>query len=73
MAKMARSARGRIVNFDLIAIRQQLANAPAPVAVSARREYIDDKEAGRPVKDTFLDPINISMGESPDEFENSNE
>jgi len=73
MGKIARSARGEIVDFDLIAIRQQLASAPPPVEVSARREYIDNKEAGRPMKDTILNPISISgEGDGDDEFENPN-
>ena len=73
MGKIARSARGEIVDFDLIAIRQQLASAPPPVEVSARREYIDNKEAGRPMKDTILNPISVSgEGDGDDEFENPN-
>jgi hypothetical protein len=72
MGKMARSARGEIVDFDLIAIRQQLASAPPPVEVSTRREYIDNKEAGRPVKDTLLNPVSVSGEGGDDEFENSN-
>ena len=73
MGKMARSARGEIVDFDLIAIRQQLASAPPPVEVSTRREYIDNKEAGRPVKDSILNPISVSDSASDeDDFENTN-
>ena len=72
MAKMARSARGQLVDFDVIAIRQQLANAPAPVEVSTRREYIDNKEAGRPLKDGILNPISVASEMDSDEFENVN-
>jgi hypothetical protein len=72
MGKIARSARGEIVDFDLIAIRQQLASAPPPVEVSARREYIDNKEAGRPMKDTILNPVSVSGDGGDDEFENPN-
>lgn len=71
MSKIARSARGEVVDFDLIAIRQQLASAPPPVEVSTRREYIDNKEAGRPVRDTLLNPVSVS-GEGDDEFDNPN-
>ena len=71
MGKMARSARGEIVDFDLIAIRQQLASAPPPVEVSTRREYIDNKEAGRPLKeDTLLKPISVN-GVSSEEFDDN--
>jgi hypothetical protein len=72
MGKMARSARGEIVDFDLIAIRQQLANAVPTVEVSSRREYIDNKEAGRPAKESILNPISVAGDASTDEFENSN-
>lgn len=74
MAKLARSARGEVVDFDLIAIRQQLASAPPPVEVSARREYIDNKEAGRPIRDTILNPVNVSGSSDSfeEDFENPN-
>lgn len=74
MAKLARSARGQIVDFDLIAIRQQLASSPPPVEVSARREYIDNKEAGRPQRDTLLSPVNVAgaAGVDEEDFENPN-
>lgn len=44
MAKQVRSARGELVDFDLLVIKQQLATAPAPVSVSNRRKYIDEKD-----------------------------
>lgn len=73
MARMARSARGEVVDFDLIAIRQQLASAPPPIEVTSRREYIDNKEAGRPLKDTILNPISVSDTGGADEFDLSDE
>lgn len=73
MGKIARSARGQVVDFDLIAIRQQLASAPPPVEVSTRRDYIDTKEAGRQVRDTLLDPIKVAdSASSAEEFDNPN-
>lgn len=44
MSKFARSARGEIVDFDLIAIKQQLAMKPVPVGVDERRRFIDEKD-----------------------------
>ncbi len=41
MSKTARSARGDVVDFDLLAIKQQLALKPVPVGVDARRKFID--------------------------------
>jgi hypothetical protein len=44
MAKQARSARGQVVDFDLLAIKQQLATQPGPVGVNQRRKFIDEKD-----------------------------
>lgn len=47
MSKKARSARGEVVDFDLLAIKQQLATTPVPVSVDQRRKFIDEKEGGK--------------------------
>ena len=44
MSKRSRSARGQIVDFDLLAIKQQLAVKPVPVSVNERREFIDSRD-----------------------------
>lgn len=44
MTRKARSARGDLVDFDLLAIKQQLATTPVPVAVDQRRKFIDEKD-----------------------------
>ena len=44
MTRKARSARGDLVDFDLLAIKQQLATTPVPVAVNQRRKFIDEKD-----------------------------
>lgn len=43
MSKQARSARGEVIDFDLLAIKQQLASSPTPVSVNQRRKFIDEK------------------------------
>ena len=53
MAKKARSARGEIVDFDLLAIKQQLATTPVPVGVNARRKFIDEKD-GIKTRENFI-------------------
>lgn len=68
MAKLARSARGEVVDFDLIQIRQQLAEAPPTIDVANRRQYIDSKESGKPM-DALLRPIGVTDSSSTDEFE----
>ena len=44
MPRIVRSARGELVDFDLIAIANQLAAAPPPVSVNERRQFIDEKD-----------------------------
>lgn len=39
----ARSAKGEVVDFDLLRIKQQIASAPKPATVSARENYVDKK------------------------------
>jgi hypothetical protein len=73
MSKVARSARGQQVDFDLIAIRQQLAMAPTSVEVSARRNYIDNKDISRKDNSSPLSPIIIGGDTIEDEFENIDE
>lgn len=44
MAKLVRSARGQFVDFELLAIKQQLASAPIPKKVEERKVAIDEKD-----------------------------
>lgn len=44
MAKLIRSAKGELVDFQLLAIKQQLASAPVPKAVEQRKQAIDIKD-----------------------------
>lgn len=43
MSKAVRSARGELVDFDLLKIKQQIATAPKPTNVAARESFIDQK------------------------------
>ncbi len=47
MAKIGISARGERVDFEVLAIKQALANAPQPTSVDARRQFIDSRENAR--------------------------
>lgn len=38
-----KSMRGEIVDFDLIQIKQQIAASPAPIEVSERKQFINNK------------------------------
>ncbi len=59
MSRKARSARGQVVDFDLLAIKAQLAAAPTSVGVNQRRKFIDEKDGIRAkeiISDASKDP-----------------
>lgn len=43
MSKGVKSARGELVDFDLLKIKQQIASAPKTTQVQAREDFIDQK------------------------------
>lgn len=43
MSKEVKSARGALVNFDLLKIKQQMATATKPTVVQARENFVDAK------------------------------
>lgn len=47
MGQLARSARGQMIDFELLAIKQQLASSPAPRAVEERKQAIAVKDGVR--------------------------
>lgn len=72
MPRIVRTARGEIIDFDTIIIKQQLAQAPMNVEVARRKDFIDSKEgkvrgAQRPTANTG------SIAESSVEVALSNE
>lgn len=48
MAVIGMSAKGVRVDFDMLAIRQQLASRPIAVGVNERRTFIDTKDGIKP-------------------------
>lgn len=48
MSNLIRSARGDTVNFELLAIKQQLAAKPVPKQVEERRAAIEEREGIAP-------------------------
>lgn len=52
MAKKVRSARGELVDFDLLKIKEQIANQPPPQDVRARQDFIE-KRLRRRLKKTL--------------------
>lgn len=55
MAKRSRSARGEMVDFDLLSIKQHLATTPVPVSVQNRRKFIDERD-GLKTRENFIVP-----------------
>ena len=43
MSSVIKSARGVVVDFDLLKIKQQIASAPKTNVVQAREDFIDQK------------------------------
>ena len=44
MPRIVRTARGELIDFDTILIKNQLAQAPMNIEVARRKEFIDSKE-----------------------------
>jgi len=44
MPRIVRTARGEMIDFDTIIIKNQLAQAPMNIEVARRKEFIDSKE-----------------------------
>lgn len=63
MNKGTRSAKGVIVDFDLMRIKEQIANAPRSVEVTTRETFIDQKFKRR-LKRTITD-VKASVSQSP--------
>ena len=45
MPRQVRTARGDLVDFDAIVIKQQLAQSPMNIEVANRKKFIDTQEA----------------------------
>ena len=58
MAK-ARSAKGESVDFDLLRIKEQIANTPKPVDVKTREDYVDRKFQRRMKRKTELVSVTV--------------
>jgi hypothetical protein len=56
--KKARSAKGEMVDFDLLKIKEQIASEPAPLDVKARQDHVDQRlrRRLRKVKKTPIAP-----------------
>lgn len=57
MTKAIRSARGEAVNFELLAIKSQLASVPAPKQVEERKSAIEEREGLKAPSSAAVDEL----------------
>lgn len=79
MPKMIRSARGEMVNFDLVLIKQEIAANAAPTNVSNREDFIEGrirrrarrtgKVAAKPSERELGEEVSIAALDLPDDSE----
>lgn len=63
MSKMVRSARGVMLDFDLLKIKEQMATAPIPADVKIRQNVIEKRVSRRKTLSPKLKPIAIETPE----------
>lgn len=78
MPKLIRSARGEMVNFDLVLIKQEIAANAAPTNVSSREDFIESRirrrtrRAGKlgikPSERELGEEVSVAAFEEPEEF-----
>lgn len=67
MPKFVRSARGEVIDFNLLSIKAQIAAAPVPQQVKQRQEAIVAKDTGRqPISADAEDFLSISSAAAAD-------
>lgn len=63
MGKKVRSARGELVDFDLLKIKEQMASAPTPTDVRARQNFIEKRLRRRLKKVKLPSPTKAKPGD----------
>lgn len=61
MARKVRSARGELVDFDYLKIKEQLASAPPPVEVKNRQDFIENRLKRRMKKRTSVEKTEVNV------------
>lgn len=60
MSRKVRSARGEMVDFDLITIKQEIASTAAPLNVSNREEFMENRTRRRSTrKNPIQSPLEV--------------
>jgi hypothetical protein len=62
MPKFVRSAMGEMIDFELLAIKQQLAAKPVPKVVEQRKQAIDVKDGVKTDVAPDLDMLAVAQG-----------
>lgn len=65
MGKKVRSAKGELVDFDLLKIKEQMATAPAPLDVKKRQDFIDRRMRRRLKRKPSTRPAKVSVDVAP--------
>lgn len=60
MARVGRSARGEMVDFEILAIKQALAAKPVSVGVDTRRRFIDAKDGVKSPAQYAIKEVDLS-------------
>lgn len=68
MTKLVRTARGEMVDFDLIKIKQQLSDAPAPTEVAARENFVE-KRLKRKLRTKTVPAVQPASKDEPEQEE----
>ena len=61
MSKPIRSARGELIDFELLSIKAQLASAPVPKVVEERKLAIDEKDGVKSDVTPDIDFLAVSV------------
>jgi hypothetical protein len=61
MPRIVRTARGELIDFDALVIKQQLASAPMNVEVANRKSFIDTQEAKKRGQRTPSQPAAVPL------------
>jgi len=61
MPKKTRSAKGEVIDFDLLKIKAQIASAPKPTDVRNREDFIDKKLRRRTKKIKKVETVEVDV------------
>ena len=61
MPKKTRSAKGEVIDFDLLKIKAQIASAPKPTDVRNREDFIDKKLRRRTKKIKKIETVEVDV------------